>query len=451
MPKLEYFLLAESVSIDRDTNTVSVFHIAEEIWGRLPAVLPKLVAVSSWSVAEDEQGHDFQVTLRVSQPGIAESSPPWDYPDFPINFTANRTRHRIIHEVKDVRVSQFGDLVFEILLNGEPMATHRLTVRKSRRGTATVSDSLQTVRVNLAERSYDIQIGTGNLAEIGPFLTARGKISHAVIITDQNVQTPHAEAAAQSIAESIATANLVAIEPGEESKSISMATALWEKLLALGADRKSVIVAVGGGVVGDLAGFVAATFARGIRFFQVPTSLLAQVDSSVGGKVAIDLPEAKNMVGAFQQPQGVLVDAATLATLPEREYISGLGEVVKYGVILDAALFELLQRSVPDILARDPRVLAEVVARCCRLKANVVEKDERDETGLRAVLNYGHTFAHPLETLGGYAQLLTARRWRSACFAPRDWRSGSAGWTPDSRPGSETFWPPSVCPRSCRR
>jgi 3-dehydroquinate synthase len=187
-----------------------------------------------------------------------------------------------------------------------------------------MSDLPETVRVNLAERSYDIEIGTGNLAEVGAFLTERAKVSHAVVITDQNVEKPHAEDAAQSIAEEVATADLVVVEPGEESKSISMATALWEKLLQLGTDRKSVIVAVGGGVVGDLAGFVAATYARGIAFFQVPTSLLAQVDSSVGGKVAIDLPEAKNMVGAFLQPRGVLIDTATLQTLPEREYRSSM-------------------------------------------------------------------------------------------------------------------------------
>jgi 3-dehydroquinate synthase len=269
-----------------------------------------------------------------------------------------------------------------------------------------VTDDRQTVRVNLAERSYDIEIGTGNLAEVGAFLTERAKVSHAVVITDQNVEKPHAEAAAQSIAEEVATADLVVVEPGEESKSISMATALWEKLLQLGTDRKSVIVAVGGGVVGDLAGFVAATYARGIAFLQVPTSLLAQVDSSVGGKVAIDLPEAKNMVGAFLQPRGVLIDTATLQTLPEREYRSGLGEVVKYGVILDAALFDFLEGHAQQILRRDPSVLTEVIARCCRLKADVVQQDEREETGLRAVLNYGHTFAHAFETLGGYQGLL---------------------------------------------
>lgn len=166
------------------------------------------------------------------------------------------------------------------------------------------------------------------------------------------------------------------------------------------------VVAVGGGVVGDLAGFLAATFARGIRFFQVPTSLLAQVDSSVGGKVGINLEKAKNMVGAFLQPQGVLIDVGTLDTLPVREYISGLGEVVKYGMILDAPFFDFLEEHAADLLNRDHELLNRVVARCCRLKADVVEEDERETSGRRAILNYGHTFAHALESLSGYGRLL---------------------------------------------
>lgn len=265
---------------------------------------------------------------------------------------------------------------------------------------------IQTVRVNLGERSYDIEIGAGNLPEAGQFLAERETVSHAVVITDENVEKPHAHQVAESLAEASATVDLVVIEPGEQSKSIDTATALWERLLQLGADRKSMVVAVGGGVIGDLAGFVAATYGRGIRFVQVPTTLLAQVDSSVGGKVGINLPEAKNMVGAFLQPRGVLIDTATLETLPDREYRSGLGEVVKYGVILDAPFFEYLEAHAAALVRRDHDVLREVVARCCRLKADVVEKDEREETGLRAVLNYGHTFAHAFEALTHYHQLL---------------------------------------------
>jgi 3-dehydroquinate synthase len=200
--------------------------------------------------------------------------------------------------------------------------------------------------------------------------------------------------------------DLIAVAPGEKSKSIEAATDLWQEILHLGADRKSIVVAVGGGVVGDLAGFVAATFARGLRFFQVPTTLLSQVDSSVGGKVGINLPEAKNMVGAFYQPAGVLIDTATLVTLPLNEYRSGMAEVVKYGVILDADFFAYLESHVAEINARKSDVLAEVVARCCRLKADVVERDEREETGLRAILNYGHTFGHAFESLSGYGKMM---------------------------------------------
>jgi 3-dehydroquinate synthase len=264
----------------------------------------------------------------------------------------------------------------------------------------------QTVRVNLAERSYDIEIGTGNLGRVGSFLTERGKVSQAIIITDENVQEPHAVRVAEALVSKSIEVALVPVPPGENSKSTDMATALWQGLVDMGADRKTVVVAVGGGVVGDLAGFIAATYARGIRFFQVPTTLLAQVDSSVGGKVGINLPSAKNMVGAFLQPMGVLIDTTTLDTLPDREYRSGLGEVIKYGVILDAELFGYLEAHATQLVTRDPAVLVHVIGRCCRLKADVVEKDEREESGLRAVLNYGHTFAHAFETLTGYGTLL---------------------------------------------
>jgi 3-dehydroquinate synthase len=266
--------------------------------------------------------------------------------------------------------------------------------------------SPQTVHVELGQRSYDIQIGEGNLPEVGRVLTALGKVSHCAIITDGNVQEPHALAVAESLSALDLDVDVIAVEPGEGSKSTDMATGLWSGMLELGADRQTVVVAVGGGVVGDLAGFIAATFLRGLRFFQVPTTLLAQVDSSVGGKVGVNLPTGKNMVGAFWQPVGVLIDTATLGTLPDREYRSGLAEVVKYGVILDAEFFAYLEANVAALAARDAAVLADVVARCCRLKADVVEKDEFERSGLRAVLNYGHTYAHAFETLCGYGTML---------------------------------------------
>ena len=264
----------------------------------------------------------------------------------------------------------------------------------------------QTVQVNLTDRSYAIEIGTDNLDAAGRFLAEQGAVSHAVLITDDNVQEPHAMKTAASLVKQSIEVDVISIEPGEPSKSIDVASALWDGMLELDADRKTVVVAVGGGVVGDLAGFIAATYARGIRFLQVPTSLLAQVDSSVGGKVGINLPGAKNMVGAFKQPIGVLIDTATLATLEPREYRAGLGEVVKYGVILDAELFDYLEANVAGLIERQHDVLVRVVERCCRLKADVVENDEREETGLRAVLNYGHTFAHAFETLSGYGEIL---------------------------------------------
>lgn len=264
----------------------------------------------------------------------------------------------------------------------------------------------QTVRVDLAERGYDIEIGTGNLPSMGQFITARQKLSHAVIITDARVERPHAETVAASLSEAGAAVDVLVVESGEQTKCVEVLSHIWSKLLELGADRKTAIVAVGGGVIGDLAGFAAATFARGLPYYQVPTTLLAQVDSSVGGKVGINLPTAKNMVGAFWQPRGVLIDTNVLKTLPDREYRSGLAEIVKYGVILDPEFFAFLEANVQPLLDRFHDVLQRVIARCCRLKADVVEGDEREETGLRAVLNYGHTFGHALESITGYDEYL---------------------------------------------
>jgi 3-dehydroquinate synthase len=198
----------------------------------------------------------------------------------------------------------------------------------------------------------------------------------------------------------------VSLPPGEATKSLASAAHLYDALADWPADRQTVVVAVGGGVVGDLAGFVAATYNRGLALVMVPTTLLAMVDSSVGGKVGVNHPKGKNLIGAFHQPLGVWIDTATLETLPEREYRSGLAEAVKYGVILDAEFFAYLEAHAEAILKRDPKAVETIVARSCRLKADVVEKDEREETGLRMVLNYGHTFAHAFETVGGYGAWL---------------------------------------------
>ena len=266
--------------------------------------------------------------------------------------------------------------------------------------------SPKTLRVALAERGYDIVIGSGTLAGLSAFLRERCDADHAVLVTDSNVDGLFADALGDALVDDGWEVHVLIVEAGEASKSVGIAEDLWNTMLDEGADRTSIVVAVGGGVVGDLAGFVAACFARGLRFFQVPTTLLAQVDSSVGGKVGVNLPEAKNMVGAFWQPAGVLVDVDVLDALPEREYRAGLAEVVKYGVILDEEFFASLERNADAINDRDADVLTAVVERCCRLKADVVEADERETTGLRAVLNYGHTFAHAFEAAGEYGDLL---------------------------------------------
>ena len=265
---------------------------------------------------------------------------------------------------------------------------------------------MPNVHVNLGPRSYEIEIGSGNLGTAARFCDAEQEDAHAVIITDTNVDELYSNAVAEPLQEAGAQVDILSIDAGEQSKSPEVAQELWEQLLDQGADRKTVVVALGGGVVGDLAGFVAATFGRGLRFVQVPTTLLAQVDSSVGGKVGINLPGGKNMVGAFWQPRGVVIDVDVLGTLPEREYRAGLAEVVKYGVIQDAEFFAYLEANIEAINARDAEVLTYIVQRCCRLKADVVEQDEREETGLRSILNYGHTFCHAFEAATGYEQLL---------------------------------------------
>lgn len=265
---------------------------------------------------------------------------------------------------------------------------------------------MPTVHVNLGPRSYDIEIGSGNLRNAAKLCDAEQDDAHTVIITDSNVAELYNDALVETLEELGCEVAWLEVEPGEPSKSPEVATDLWEELLDHGADRKTVIVALGGGVVGDLAGFVAATFGRGLRFVQIPTTLLAQVDSSVGGKVGVNLPGAKNMVGAFWQPKGVLIDVDVLQSLPEREYRAGLAEVVKYGVIQDADFFAYLESNVEKVNTRDAAVLTRIVERCCRLKADVVEKDEREETGLRSILNYGHTYCHAFEAATGYEKLL---------------------------------------------
>jgi 3-dehydroquinate synthase len=279
--------------------------------------------------------------------------------------------------------------------------------------TTNPSTDNQLVHVNLADRSYDIVVASGFLSRAAQVIegwctTRRAKLGSrlALVVTDVNVRDTHATQVAQSLREAGWRCEVEALPAGETTKSLEQANRLYDRLIDLQADRHTLVVAVGGGVIGDLAGFVAATYARGIPFVQMPTTLLSQVDSSVGGKVGVNHSRAKNMIGAFYQPLGVLIDTSLLETLPDREYRAGLAEVVKYGVILDAPFFEYLESHVAELNRRVPEVLRHVVARSCRLKADVVEHDEFERTGLRAVLNYGHTFAHAFEALCGYGELL---------------------------------------------
>ncbi len=269
-----------------------------------------------------------------------------------------------------------------------------------------MADSNLSVRVELKQRSYEIRIGSGCLSEAGRFFCQRGAIGRAILISDSSVAPSTRRQWRRAWRQPGRRSRRWLSRPVSRANAWAKRTGCGRSYWSLAQDRKTLVVAVGGGVVGDLAGFVAATFARGLPFAQVPTTLLAQVDSSVGGKVGINLPVSKNMVGAFWQPVGVLADTQTLKTLPEREYRAGLAEVVKYGVILDANFFARLERDVAGLVAREPAVIAAVIERCCRLKADVVEMDEREETGQRAVLNYGHTFCHALEAATGYGQLL---------------------------------------------
>jgi 3-dehydroquinate synthase len=264
---------------------------------------------------------------------------------------------------------------------------------------------MRTVNVPLDKRSYEIKIGRGMLGNLGRECARLKSGKRCAIISDANVSPRFGRATRQALTEAGFEPLLLVLPAGEGAKSLKSAQTCYDQLAAHRLERKSFIIALGGGVVGDLAGFVAATYLRGIPFIQVPTTLLAQVDSSVGGKVGVNLNAGKNLVGAFHQPQLVLCDLDTLATLPEREYRAGLAEIIKYGIIFDADLFERLERDMAKLLKRDPATLAEVVARCCEIKAAVVGKDET-ENGLRAILNFGHTLGHALEAISHYGKYL---------------------------------------------
>ena len=264
---------------------------------------------------------------------------------------------------------------------------------------------MRIVNVPLGYRSYEIRIGGGLLATLGSKCASLKLGPRCTIITDTNVGKRFAKPAFNSLARAGFSPALIVVPAGESAKSLKSVQACYDQLAMHRLERTSFIVALGGGVVGDLAGFAAATYLRGISFVQVPTTLLAQVDSSVGGKVGVNLKAGKNLVGAFYQPRLVLCDLDTLQTLPEREYRAGLAEVIKYGIIHDASLFAQLEREIPKLLHRDQKTLAAVIARCCEIKADVVGLDEK-EGGLRAILNFGHTIGHAIEAICGYGKFL---------------------------------------------
>jgi len=260
---------------------------------------------------------------------------------------------------------------------------------------------MQTVRVALADRSYPIYIGERLLAR-AELLTQHMPQRRAALITDSVLAPIYLEPLAQTLAAAGVNVTSVVVPTGERHKDWGTLNTIFDALLANRCERKTTLIALGGGVIGDLTGFAAATYLRGVPFIQVPTTLLAQVDSSVGGKTAINHPQGKNMIGAFYQPLAVLADTTTLNSLPQREVSAGLAEVIKYGLIRDSAFFAWLETNVDALIARDAAALAYAIQRSCENKAEVVAADEREESGARAQLNLGHTFGHAIEAGLGF-------------------------------------------------
>jgi len=261
--------------------------------------------------------------------------------------------------------------------------------------------SMKKVKVDLQKNSYEIHIGNGLMPQVGPWLKELGYSGRAVIITDTTVKALYADVLSRGLTDAGFNVSVLEIPPGEEQKTLEAAGGLYEKLTGAYAERMTPVIALGGGVVGDLAGFVAATYMRGVPLVQVPTTLLAQVDSSIGGKTAVDHGRLKNMIGAFYQPRIVVADVDTLKTLPEEEFASGMAEVIKHAAILSKDLFDYIEKNIEKARSLDTAVLEEIVSRNAQLKAKVVAKDEK-ESDLRAVLNFGHTVGHAVEAVSGF-------------------------------------------------
>ncbi len=264
---------------------------------------------------------------------------------------------------------------------------------------------MQEIKVELGERSYRIATGSGTLASLGKSLEGFGFSSKTAVVSNPTVFSLYGNSLTESMRDAGFEVTVIILPDGEEYKNLSSVERIYGEMLTSALDRKSALIALGGGVIGDITGFAASTYMRGIDFIQVPTTLLAQVDSSVGGKTGVNHPLGKNMIGTFWQPRLVWIDIDTLKSLPAREFLAGIAEVIKYGVIRDEGFFCFLEENRDRILALDNYALSHVVRLSCEIKASVVSEDER-ESGLRAILNYGHTKGHALETATGYKKYL---------------------------------------------
>lgn len=258
---------------------------------------------------------------------------------------------------------------------------------------------MRSLKVNLDKKtlsSYEICIGNSIVDRLALLISKNHKAGRHIIVTDSNVGRLHVQKLITFLKDAGLNVDFIEFPAGEASKNINTALDIVGKLLELGADRNSMLIAFGGGVVGDMVGFVASVFMRSIPYIQVPTSLLAQVDSSIGGKTAIDLPLGKNLLGTFYQPQAVFSDLSYLATLPEAEFNNGLAEIIKYAIIDDEKMFQMLEDNLDQVKKKEPLLLLKLVETCCRIKKSIVEIDEKEQ-GLRRILNYGHTLGHALE------------------------------------------------------
>jgi 3-dehydroquinate synthase len=290
-----------------------------------------------------------------------------------------------------------------------------------------MSRKIEQIGIELGERSYPILIGPGLLQD-GSLLQSHIKARDVLVVTNETIAPLYLQTVTQALGDRRISS--VILSDGEEYKTLESYARILDALIQARMNRDAAVIALGGGVVGDMAGFAAASYQRGIDYIQIPTTLLAQVDSSVGGKTAVNHPQAKNMIGAFYQPRCVIADTATLSTLPDREYRAGIAEVVKYGLIYDAAFFDWLESNVDALAAREDAAVMHAIKRSCEIKAEVVGVDER-EHGLRAILNLGHTFGHAIETAMGYGTWLHGEAVAAGMVMAAD-MSARLGWLPSA-------------------